>query len=450
LSKLTDTNKEWLLSFVSGATFYDKKCKDSQDTETLYISRIVNYCFNVGKNPDELIKLKPTQLELAVMLQKGVNAESINENAAEDLLENFLRQDTYFGIDKNGKKEERKFTESSKIGVREAVKSFYKSTRGRSLVDDVGDFIEAPQAKKRTPKVEDCLKLEEAMTTDRDKFLVWFLESCPVRKGTLRQLKFGDLKPLSDTEVPYWLRVEAKRLKGGGKKKYKKAVHVGFLHYYAVQKFEAYKQELKQKGIEYNNNTPLFVSYKTTPHGKKGDKMINLYAVFIDASDKAFKGEKRFSAHDMRDIISTVLLNPKVKANTNLTKPLTSHVPVGIEATYENPDDSEDKPNSELLEVFKSCIPFLVPETIPELKVEINEQKAENQKHQTQLEEQNRRIEELTNTVDKLVEYTKKGIHPITAKPNEQLRFISQEDWDGIQSIKDEKLRKKAIEELEK
>ena len=84
------------------------------------------------------------------------------------------------------------------------------------------------------------------MTTDRDKFLVWFLESCPVRKGTLRQLKFGDLKPLNDKDVPFWLRVDAKRLKGGGKGKYKKAKHIGFLHYYAVQKFEAYKAELKQ------------------------------------------------------------------------------------------------------------------------------------------------------------------------------------------------------------
>ena len=89
------------------------------------------------------------------------------------------------------------------------------------------------------------------------------------------------------------------------------------------------------------------------------------------------RGEKRFSPHDFRDVLSTVLMNPKVKANTNLTKPLTSHCPQGIEATYENPDDSEDKPNSDLLAVFKSCIPFLMPETIPELKIELNQQKAE-------------------------------------------------------------------------
>lgn len=356
-------------------------------TEQIYISRIFAYCFNVGKNPDELIQLKLEGLQ-------NVNTEK--EFQAENLLEKFIRQDTLFHLDKDGKKEEVDFTESTKVGLLAAVKSFYDSTRGRSLAPDTGEFIEVPEAKKRTPKVEDCVKLEEAMTTDRDKFLIWFLESCPVRKGTLRQLKFGDLKPLNDKDVPYWLRVDAKRLKGNGKGKYKKAKHIGFLHYYAVEKLEAYKAELKQKGIECNENTPLFVSYKTTPQGKKGDGLTNLFAIFVDASDKAFKGERRFSAHDFRDVISTVLLNPKVKANTNLTKPLTSHCPTGIESTYENPDDTEDKPNSDLLTVFKSCIPFLVPETVANLKVALNEQKSASEKKN---EEQSKRIEKLEDWI---------------------------------------------------
>ena len=126
------------------------------------------------------------------------------------------------------------------------------------------------------------------------------------------------MKPLNDKDVPYWLRVEAKRLKGSGKGKYKKAKHVGFLHYYAVQKLEAYKQELKEKGIEYNDNTPLFVSYKTTPQGTKGDTMTNIFSIFVDASDKAFKGEKRFSPQDMRDVISTVLRD-KIKMEGIIT-----------------------------------------------------------------------------------------------------------------------------------
>jgi hypothetical protein len=96
-------------------------------------------------------------------------------------------------------------------------------------------------------------------------------------------------------------------------------------------------------------------------------------------------------------------LKPQVKANTNLTKPLTSHVPTGIEATYENPEDSEDKPNQDLLEVFKSCLPFLVPETIPELKIELKQQETnfkatiESQQetinqHEATIEKQNKEL----------------------------------------------------------
>jgi integrase len=391
---MTDANKEWLLSFVSGQNFYDKKMKNSKMTEQIYISRIFTYCFNVGKNPDELIQLKLEGLQ---------NTNTPKEFLAEETLENFLRQNTYLKTDKEGKKIEAEFTDSSKVGLLAAIKSFFDSTRGRSLAPDTGEFIEVPEAKKRTPKVEELLELENSMKCNRDKFLIWFLESCPVSKGTLRQLRFSDLKPLKDSEVPYWLRVDAKRLKGSGRGKYKKAKHIGFMHYYCNQKFEDYKQELKEKGIAYNENTPLFVTYKTTPKGKKGDKMTNIFSIFVDASDKAFKGEKRFSPHDLRDVLSTVLIKPQVKANTNLTKPLTSHCPTGIEATYENPDDSEDKPNSDLLAVFKSCLPYLVPETLPELKIELNEQKAENQQQQTKIEEQDKRMENLESLVRKMM-----------------------------------------------
>ncbi len=426
MSKLTDASKEWLLSFVSGQNFYDKKCKNSKDTEIIYVSRLASYCLNVGKNPDELIQLKLEGLQ---------NTNTPKEFLAEETLETFLRQSELYRL-VDGEKVKVPFTGSTKVGLLAAVKSFYQSTRGRSLVDDTGDFIEVPEAKKRTPKVEDCVKLEEAMTTDRDKFVVWFLQSVEVRKGTLRQLTFGDLKPLNDKEVPYWLTVNSKRLKGSGKNKYKKAKHVGFLHYYAVQKLEAYKQELKQKGIEYNDNTPLFVSYKTTPQGKKGDGLTNLFALFVDASDKAFKGEKRFSAHDFRDVIPTILRD-KLKISGNLVKPLSSHVPSGIEAVYEGSDDS-DKPNEDLLKVFKSCIPYLVPETIPELKIELNETKAENQKHQTQIEAQNQKMINIETLID--------GYQKMIDVQNEKIdSLLKLSGGDGLETAKLSNIDKERI-----
>jgi hypothetical protein len=67
------------------------------------------------------------------------------------------------------------------------------------------------------------------------------------------------LETLNDSQVPYWIYVKSDRLKGQGKGRYKKASHVGFLHTYAVQELEAYKQELKTKGIEDNENSPIFM-----------------------------------------------------------------------------------------------------------------------------------------------------------------------------------------------
>ncbi len=369
--------------------------KNSAVTELSYTTRLKQYCDNVGKNPDELIAFKLEGLQ---------NPATEKEFQAEEMLEKFLRQDTYFRINEDGTKKERPFKDNAKLGMLIAIKSFYDSTRGRSLAPDVGEFIEVPEPKKRSPTVQDCLELENAMKCNRDKFLLWFLESCPVRKGTLKQLKFGDLKPLNDKDVPYWLRIEAKRLKGQGKGKYRKAKHVGFLHYYAVQKFEAYKEELKYKGIPFNDDSPLFMSYKSTAFGsRKGLAQVEFFVIFRDASEIAWRdlNKKRFSPHDLRDVLSTVLLNPKVKANTNLTKPLTSHVPTGIEATYENPQDSEDKPNNDQLEVFKLCIPFLVPETVPELKTELNEQKVMNQKQVDAINYLNMEIEDSKRSLKK-------------------------------------------------
>lgn len=349
----------------------------------MYTSRLKRYCDAVEKNPDELISLKLIGLQ-------SVSTEL--EFEAENLLENFL--------------ESPDLKPSAKLAILTAVKSFYASTRGRDLASDVGENIEVPEAKKRTPSIEDCIALDEAMTTHRDKFLVWFLESSPVRQGTLRKLLWKDLKPLDDKDVPFWISIGSDRLKGHGFGKYKGSKHVGFLHSYAVQKLEAYKEELKQRGfrwnivkkdlkkgeIAYNEDSPLFMCYNTNPHKSfKGSALQRYNGIFNDASLIAWKDlfKKRFSPHDFRDIIGTVLEKPQIKANVNLAKPLTSHKPLSIESVYAN------HPDSDYLELFKMCLPYLIPETVPELKIEINEQKTSNQKYQLQITEQGKELSEI-------------------------------------------------------
>ena len=101
------------------------------------------------------------------------------EFQAESLLNNFLYNSN--------------LTSNVQMAVLSAVKSFYKAN-WRELNSNVGMNIELPEPKKRSPKMQDILDLEDAMTYLRDKAILWFLESAPFRVGTLTKLTWKDLK----------------------------------------------------------------------------------------------------------------------------------------------------------------------------------------------------------------------------------------------------------------
>ncbi len=79
------------------------------------------YCDDIGKNPDELLKLKPTMFEVFAMMQKDIDVSTIRETAAKDTLENYLAKDT---IHDRKIKENKSFALSSKLGFLTAVKSY--------------------------------------------------------------------------------------------------------------------------------------------------------------------------------------------------------------------------------------------------------------------------------------------------------------------------------------
>lgn len=112
--------------------------------------------------------------------------------------------------------------------------------------------------------MQDLLEMDEVMMYQRDKAILWFLESAPFRVGTLTKLLWTDLKPtqqlLKDNceksngqikrtleedrqiakLVPYYIEVEAGRMKGAGQGKYVGAKQIAFLHHYVVEKLEKY------------------------------------------------------------------------------------------------------------------------------------------------------------------------------------------------------------------
>ncbi len=397
---MTDDDLAWLLSFESGRAFYNAKMKNSAVTQKTYTRWLKVYCGDLGLNPDQLALLKPNMADVMNAFQNGEKIPDPNQ--ADKTLEDYLGfRMNEFHL-KNPEVHQRA-TESNKLNVMITIRSFY-SANLRDLAKQTGKSLEKLKSKQRTPSVEDCVKLEKAMGNNaRNAFLLWFLESCPVRVGTLKKLIWRDLKPLNDSDVPYWISIDADRLKGHGKGRYSKAKHVGFLHKYAVQKLEDYKQELKQKNIQYNENSPLFVSYHINQHGaEKGSTMVNFNDTFANASIVAFGDNvnMHYSPHDFRDLLSSVLGKPDINAkDKNIAKALVSHSPKGIESSYENFDGKDDKPNEDLLALFKQCLPYLIPETIPELKTELNKQKVETEKVK---EEQQKKIIELQNQVDEM------------------------------------------------
>ncbi len=54
--------------------------------------------------------------------------------------------------------------------------------------------------------------------------------------------------------------IEAERLKGGGKGKYRGTKQICFVHSLAAKKLKRYDEELKKRGIEIAPESPIFVA----------------------------------------------------------------------------------------------------------------------------------------------------------------------------------------------
>lgn len=292
---------------------------------------------------------------MAVMLRDGKDASEINENGADELLE------AYFATSKE--------TNSIKVGVKTVVFSLYAKNK-RALDLETALNIELEEPKKRCPSTEDIHTLENAMLTARDKALLWFLASAPVRIGTLKKLLWKDLQPTSDPEVPYLIEIESARLKGRGKGKFKGAKQICFLHSLAVEKLEAYKNESVRKGYKLTDESPIFIAYR------KNKKIFQYTAItaqgmFGEASLTSWGNldEKRYSPYDFRDYVQNALENAGVAKN--IISPILAHKIKGVDSHF------SDHNIKDFLEKFKTALPYLLPETVAKVKSESDKKLAE-------------------------------------------------------------------------
>jgi integrase len=371
---LTEQSEAWILQFESGRNWINKL--PSEDTRRVFIRNLQKYCDAVSKNPDELIALKIEGLK-AVATEK--------EFQAERLLENHLSN---CGL-----------TVSAKEMMKNAIISFYKHN-WRNLNPNVASDIQKPEPKKRCPKMDDILSLENAMTNQRDKAIVWFFASTSVRIGTLIKLKWNDLKATNDSEIPFYIEIESSRLKGAGKGKYKGLKQVTFLHKLAVAKLENYKAEAKRKGYLLEDDSPIFIGYKN----KKRTLPItapSINSAFDNASLSIWHDLelRRFSPHDFRDFVQSGLENAGI--NSNLINPILAHKVKGIDFHYSEHDIND------LLQKFKTALPFLLP-TVESVKIELETTKSEYEKKIEELETEF--VEKLMLQSKTLMQYISKAL----------------------------------------
>ncbi len=347
MSKLTEFNEKWILQFESGRNWISKL--PSAETRRTFLRNIKRYCEAVGKNPDELIAFKIEGLK---------NVASEKEFQAERLLENY-----FANCD---------LTDSAKEMLKNAVISFYKHN-WRNLNPNVASNVEKVEPTKRCPKMEDILELDNAMPSQRDKALLWFFESTSIRDGTVPKLKWKDLQKTNDVEIPFQIEIEAARLKGAGKGKYKGAKQITFLHSLAVEKLENYKAEAKRKGYVLNDDSPLFIAYNQK--GKvKPLEVSAINCVFNEASLTTWHDleVKRFSPHDFRDFLQSSLESAGI--NPNVISPILAHKVKGVDKHYSAHEIEE------LKEKYKTALPYLLPQTPEAIKSELEATKIDQQK----------------------------------------------------------------------
>jgi hypothetical protein len=413
---MNDENLFWILTFQSGKAWLDSL--HSTETKRIYLYRLRQYCDAVGKNPDELIDLKIDGLR---------NLATPEEFQAENLLNNCLYRSG--------------FTESTKTALLCAVKSFYKAN-WRELNSNVGSNIEMPEPKKRSPKIQDILDLDDSLICHRDRAILWFLESAPLRQGTFTKLLWSDIKStkvlleeiredakgqISRTiqedmeiaeKVPYYFVIESARLKGGGKGRYKGVRQIGFLHALAAQKLQKYKLELEERNIKATESSPIFVAYFHTYNTKKGNRLVYVNKIFDEASLIAWRDleKKRFSPQDMRDILQSALENAKV--NPNVAAPLLGHKVRGVDKHYSNHDIDE------FLQAYLSALPWLLPQTVEEVKAETNFKIEREQKRLVSLEYENNDLKERINRMSSDSKQTKRELDLIKEQMKEVSLFL--------------------------
>jgi len=367
-------NGKMQMSIIKRAEAYLSKFESSKRwinkiksprTKARYVKSFFRYCIDLNINPDQILKLKPTQSEIAVKIayaiQQGLKPEEIkiNERLAEDTLEDYLEKAT--------------FKLGGKLRIKHAVISFYKKN-GRPLSSDVAEKWvqrEKEPSEYKIPTVEDVENMANNTDNIRDEAIIWFLESTGFRRSTVPLLKWKDLQEVRhvngeiklcsifekqkqgelDVLAPIFIGIGSERLKG----KYQHVQQLTFLHFKAYKVLMEYKKFLERElKVKIEPTTPVFLTLRKPFRAVDG---IVVYEAVVESSVSAFGNGKIFKPHDLRRFNQTML--EKARVPENWVKRIQGKKLARQQKPYSLPQIKE------LHEAYKSAVIYLVPKSEP-------------------------------------------------------------------------------------
>jgi len=313
---------KWAEQFDSVKYWLKTLANRSEGTKELYVYNFKFFCDYVGKNPDELIKQRDSDLKA-----KDPRDKYKIENNVKAYMATLERKGESFGS-RNAKY----------AAIRSFFEQNYRKLDGLKRTDaptgeNIGKRIPEKSEVKAAMNVAKCL---------RDRALISFAKDCGWRLGDIARLNWGELEDLGDG---FWhfKKITQKR----------KVRAFGFIGPETTKLMKLYRSQRERgtlrgkRGIPpetIRNSSPLFVAQS------KGFKAL-VVTQMIRIISKAFKDADLtdLSGHSLRKYFETSLEDPKLHIRTNWIK---RYIGKKISASME---PYVEKRVKKLLEAYKSA-----------------------------------------------------------------------------------------------
>lgn len=261
--------------------------------------------------------------------------------------------------------------------ISKAVKSFFK--HNYYPISSEAGKVEVSYKKQKRPTKEEIKEfIKVGGLNFRDTALIYFTSSYCLRISEVPRVLWGDIQGLQTDEFPY-IEIDDKRLKGGGKGRYKGTVMRGFLFPSARKILLKYLTYLEKKlGRSIQPTDPLFFTEDAPYHGIDAETI----AAVMKRAQK--RSEIHLKFHDLRRYYTGII--DEVGSISEIHKKLlTGHKLGGIDRSYSLPTteelrtsfkkmvtylDLELKPEEIMTEIRKALAPYNIPENVLEATAE--------------------------------------------------------------------------------